>query len=240
MKLFVSAALLLAALAFSPSGFASCPNGPHTLYSQRAVSLDNDLVKIQSPDRKKILIVKRVWDDKSEEGVYFSFTVQAGSQSFTTHLEGYTNGEALWSLDSSAFAVTLTNNCGATAFVFSVGQGGVKAVDVDSVVRKAAVDVHGAVQKVFGIPLKCEIGLEVNSGVIDWLGASDELLIAAEVTPCSFCECSEMYEVYDVSLRQTRIIATYPQMTAKKKFWKLLGCELRDADDGCAERLQSK
>lgn len=146
MKRFVSTALmLLAASALSPREFASCPNGPHTLYSQRAVSFDNDLVKLQSPDREKILIVKRVWDSTSEEGVYFSFTVKAAGRSLRTRLEGYTNGEVVWSPDSSAFAVTATNNCGATAFVFDVTPMSLKAVEVDSVVQKA-----------FGMPVKCE------------------------------------------------------------------------------------
>lgn len=229
MKRFVSTALmLLAASALSPREFASCPNGPHTLYSQRAVSFDNDLVKLQSPDREKILIVKRVWDSTSEEGVYFSFTVKAAGRSLRTRLEGYTNGEVVWSPDSSAFAVTATNNCGATAFVFDVTPMSLKAVEVDSVVQKA-----------FGMPVKCEIPVQANTGVIDWLD-SDKILIAAEITPCSFCECSGMYEVYEVSLRQDRVVRTHTQMTAKKKFWKLLGCELRDADNSCAERLERK
>jgi hypothetical protein len=230
VKLFISTALLLLTTSvLSPRGFASCPDGPHTLYSQRAVSFDNDLVKLQSPDRKKILIVKRVWDDKSPEGVYFSFSVETAGRSLTTRLEEYTNGEALWSPDSSAFAVTATNNCGARAFVFDVEQGGLKAVDVDSVVQKA-----------FGMPVKCEIPVQANTGVVDWAGSSANILIAAEVTPCSFCECSGMYEVYDVDLRQGQIARTYTQMAAKKKLWKLLGCELRDADNGCADRLQRK
>ena len=199
------------------------------LYSQHAVSLDSDLVRVRSPDKKKILIVERVWDDKSAEGVYFSFTVEAAGRTLTTRLEGYTNGEVLWAPDSSAFAVTATNNCGATAFVFSIKQRDLDRVDVDS-----------AVQKAFGMPVKCEISVGANTGIIDWQEGSDRLLIAAEVTPCSFCECSGMYEVYDVDLRQRRIAGSYTQMAAKKKFWKLLGCELRDADNGCAERLQTK
>lgn len=242
MRLSAFFVLLVGAFyGFAPCCSASCPNGPHTLYSQRAVSLDNDVVKVQSPDRNKILIVKRVWDRKSAEGVYFSLTVEADGRSLATRLEGYTNGEVLWSPDSSAFAVTATDDCGATAFVFYVSRQGLKAVGVDSVVRKVAEDVDGAVYKVFGIPLKCEIGLELNTGIVGWVDGSDNLLIAAEVTACSsYCECPGMYEVYEVSLPQARIAATYPQMAAKKKFWKLLGCELRDADNACAERLQPK
>lgn len=214
---------------FVPCCSASCPSGPHTLYSQRATTLDPGVVKVKSPDGEKLLIAKIVYDDKAAEGVYLSFTVDVNGQSFNARLEGYTDGEVLWSPDSLAFAVTATNNCGATAFMFDVGQTGLKSVDLDRVIQKA-----------FGKPVKCEIPVAANTGVVDWLNGSRDVLIVGEVTPCSFCECPGMYEVYEISLPEARIAAKYPQIAAKTKFWKLLGCELRDADNTCAERLQPK
>jgi hypothetical protein len=43
-----------------------------------------------------------------------------------------------------------------------------------------------------------------------------------------------MFARFEISLPEAGIIRGYSQIEAKKNLWRLLGCELRDADDGCA------
>ncbi len=111
--------------------------------------------------------------------------------------------------------------------MFYVGETGLKKVGVSRIVEKA-----------FGSPVKCEVRVPPNTGFIDWLGGSDRILVAAEVVPVSVCQCSGMFKVYELSLPEVQILQTYSQIEAKQKFSNLLGCELRDANDKCAERLQ--
>lgn len=210
-------------------GDASCAKGPHTLYSQQAVSLDSGLVRIKSPDGMKVLVVKREDEAKNSDGVDMLFTVDAYQKMFSLRLPGF-NGEVLWSPDSSAFAVTETEGGGGignVAYLFYVSETGVKMEDVHSVVERA-----------FGTPAKCEVAVGPNTAIVGWLHGSKKILVAAEVVPVSLCECMGMYKVYELSVPDMRIVKTYSQITAKKRFWDLLGCELRDADSACAERLQ--
>jgi hypothetical protein len=47
-----------------------------------------------------------------------------------------------------------------------------------------------------------------------------------------------MFAAYEISVPEAHIIRSYSQAQAKRKFWSLLGCELLDADDGCASANQ--
>ncbi len=230
MKQFAPLVVLLAAsLGLSAEQKHSCPEGPHTLYSKRAVSLDSGLERLRSPDGKKLLTVRTVEDQKDPDGLHLSFTVNVAGKKFSTRLLGF-NAEVLWSQDSTAFAVTQTEGGGGIGYrvyVFYVGETGLKKVGVSRIVEKA-----------FGSPVKCEVPVPPNTGFIDWLGGSDRILVAAEVVPVSVCQCSGMFKVYELSLPEVQILQTYSQIEAKQKFSNLLGCELRDANDKCAERLQ--
>jgi len=231
MKKFAPLAVLLAAsAAVAAERKHSCPEGPHTLYSKRAVSLDSDLERLKSPDGRKLLTVRTVQDPKDPDGVYLSFTVSVAGKKFSTRLLGF-NAEVLWSQDSKAFAVTQTEGGGGIGYrvyVFYVDQTGLSKVDASKKVERA-----------FGRPANCEVPVPPNTGFVDWLAGSDRILVAAEVVPVSICQCSGMFKVYELSLPDVQILHTYTQIEAKRKFSDLLGCELQDADDKCAERLQS-
>jgi hypothetical protein len=206
-----------------------CPKGPHTQYSRRAVSLDSGLERIPSPDGTKVLTVRTVQSDKDPDGMHILFTVNVAGKKFQTRLLGF-NAEVLWASDSSAFAVNQTEGgggIGEEAYVFYLGESGLTKVDISAPVMKA-----------FGVPVKCEVPAPPNVAFIDWLGGSDKILVAAEVVPVSICQCSGMFSVYEVSLPEAKILHTYSQIEAKQKFPSFLGCELRSADDKCAQRLQ--
>jgi hypothetical protein len=153
--------------------------------------------------------------------------VSVAGKKFSTRLLGF-DAEVLWAQDSSAFAVTQTEGGGGIGYrvyVFYVDETGLKRVDVSTVVEKA-----------FGTPVKCEVPVPPNTGFVDWVDGSERILVAAEVIPVSYCQCSGMFKVYELSLPDVRILHTYSQIEAKQKFSNLLGCELHDADDKCAEQ----
>lgn len=230
LKHFASiAALLVVPLVSSAEPTNSCPEVPHTLYSKRAVSLGIGLEGLKSPDGKKLLSIRTVEDKKDADNSHLSFTVSVAGKKFSTMLLGF-DTEVVWAQDSSAFAVTVTEGGGGIgnrAYVFYVGENGLKKVDVSRIVERA-----------FGKPVKCDVQVPPNTGFVDWVGGSDRILVAAEVVPVSICQCNGMFKVYELSMPDARISRTYSQIEAKQKFSNLLGCELHDADDKCVEQLR--
>lgn len=227
MRPFAALMVLFAAsLGMSAEGNNSCPDGPHTLYSKRAMSLDSGSERIKSPDGKKLLTVKTIQDQMDPDGMHLSFTMDVARKEFSTELPGF-NAEVLWSPDSTAFAVTQTEGGGGIgyrAYVFYVGENGFNKVDVSDVVVKA-----------FGTQVKCEVPVPPNTGFVDWLDGSHRILVAAEVVPVSICHCSGTFKLYELSVPKVRILHAYSQIEAKQRFSNLLGCELHDADDKCTE-----
>ena len=209
---------------------APCPQGPHTLYSKRAVRFDGNRQTINSPDGRKALTINFASDQKDAEETYLVFSVHVGNKTFSERLLGF-NAEALWSPDSSAFAVTQTEGGGGIGYrvyVFYVNETGLRKVVVSDVVEKA-----------FGTPVKCEVSVPPNTGFVDWLGnRADRMLIAAEVVPVSICECSGTFKLYELTLPEVRVERTYSQTEAVNRFGNLLGCELRDANTGCGTNGQ--
>jgi len=198
----------------------------HTLYSWHASVFPRTL---KSPDGQKSLITERLPGTDDNEGS-LRYTVQAGIQRFSAELPGF-DTEVTWSPDSSAFAVTETEGGGGIgygAYIFRIGERGLQKMDLSPLAAKA-----------FGSPVKCEVPIAPNVGFIGWLD-SHRVLVAAEVVPVSICPCSGMFAAYEIRLPEAVIVRRYSQIEAKQKFWGFLGCELRDADDGCAGRLQAK
>lgn len=72
-----------------------------------------------------------------------------------------------------------------------------------------------------------------NLAGISWINGSKNLLIAAQILPHSNCDMMGTYSVYEIQLPSGKIIKKYTQLEAKKRFWNLLGPELRNADDEC-------
>ena len=218
--------ILLGAGLLSPS-FAqresSCDTTKdHPLYSWNASVL---VAALKSPDGKKVLTTERMpaKDDDDDLGS-IRYTVTFGGKRLTAELPGF-DAELSWSSDSAAFAVTETEvggGIGYGAYIFRMTDGGLEEINLSPLVAKA-----------FGSPAKCEVPVAPNVGFVGWLD-SRRVLVAAEVVPVSICQCMGMFAAYEILLPDATIIHRYTQAEAKKRFWDLLGCELRDADDGCA------
>jgi len=159
------------------------------------------------------------------------FTVRVGGKEFTTQLVGF-NAEVLWSPDSAAFGVTQTEGGGGIGYrvyLFFVGEDGIRRVDVSPTIEKA-----------FHIPGKCEVPVRPNTALVDWLQDSERILVAAEVIPVSICECKGTFRLYELSVPNLRIEASYSQRDAKQKFSQSLGCQLRTAADTCRDPTSRK
>jgi hypothetical protein len=224
---------LLVCLVVDAQERPGCPEGSHSLYSNRATSLDpasDHAVGVVSPDGQKTLVARRIEDNKDPDGMHMSYEVQVGGRTFTTDLLGF-NGEVAWSPDSKAFAVTQTEgggSLGSRVYVFYVEENSLRKLDVSR-----------PIEKDFGRPVKCEIDILPNTGFISWQADSSTLLVAAEVVPVSVCSCSGTFRVYEMNLPSVTVAMTYSQTEAKKRFWNLLGCELRNADDSCVKTLEA-
>jgi len=196
----------------------------HTLYSWKASVLAETL---KSPDGKKVLMMERLPPKDDGDGS-IRYTVIVGGSRFSAQLPGF-NAEISWSPDSLAFAVTETEGGGGIgygAYILRIGKSGMQEINLSPVVAKA-----------FGSPARCEVPVAPNIVFISWLD-SRRVLVVAEVVPVSICKCAGMFAACEVSFPEATIIRSYSQVEAKKKFWSLLGCELRDADDGCASGPQ--
>jgi hypothetical protein len=197
----------------------------HALYSQNATVLGRvSAVRVKSPDGKKSLTMERVAATTNDIGseTLIRYTVSAGGKRFSAQLPGF-NAEVSWAPDSSAFAVTETEGGGGIGYevyIFFIGDNGLHRVNLSPLVAPAVV------------PPKCEVPVVPNVGFIGWLD-SRRVLVAAEIVPVSICQCSGTFKAVEIVLPENRPLTAYAQKVAKKKFWNMLGCELRDADDDC-------
>jgi hypothetical protein len=199
--------------------------GTEPLYARQA-STDGPLT---SPDGQKVLTIAAFQDRKDPDG-YISYRVRAGAKTLTARLSGFRT-EALWSPDSSAFAANQTvggGGIGERAFVFYLEKN-----------KLRRVDIFRRVEEMFGSPVKCEVPVPPNTGVIQWLGPK-RVLVAAEVVPVSICQCSGTFQTYELSLPDLKLLRVYPQAKTKELLIDELGCELQRADDRCARSWQKK
>jgi hypothetical protein len=195
----------------------ACPAGDHTFYSRKAVPLNTDQVVLRSPDMTKLLTVKRVIDPKDKDGMHIQFRLSVNGREFIAATLGF-NAEVLWSPNSEAFAATIVEGGGGfgeRSYVYYAGENGLRKVDISL-----------PVEKVFRTPGKCEIHVAPNTGIIDWLAGSRQLLAAAEVVPVSACECMGTYKVFAVNLSDLSIDKSFTEREAQSKLWPFLGCEL--------------
>ncbi len=208
----------------------ACAGGTGALYSRHATVLNHG--SLRSPDGKKNLTVGPASDPKTPNGSGLVFTVRVGERKFTAQLAGF-DAEVLWSPDSAAFGVTQTEGGGGIGYrvyLFFVGEDGIRRVDVSPLVEKA-----------FPMPGKCEVPVGPNTALVDWLQqGSERVLVAAEVVPVSICQCRGVFRLYEISIPNLRIEASYSQRDAKRKFSQSLGCELRTAADTCGDPTSRK
>ncbi|MGH9773785.1 MAG: hypothetical protein ACRD50_02430 [Candidatus Acidiferrales bacterium] len=212
--------LVLAGTALGQKQLLCDTSGPHPLYSKRASTIEKG--ELRSPDGQKILKVTRIPDISDRTEGQLHFIVKARSKQYSADLAGFA-AEVTWSPDSSAFAVTQTEGGGGIGYrvyIFYIEPNELRKLVVSDLIVRA-----------FGTPVKCEVPVPPNTGFVAWLGGSNRVLIAAEVVPVSICECSGMFRVYEVRLSDLRIVKSFDQSHAKKKFADVLGCELINAKE---------
>jgi hypothetical protein len=178
---------------------------------------------ITAPDGKKSIVVKTV------EGLP-TILIRAGSHVYSTRLAPLIDAEAAWTPDSKAFFVTYSD-AGAVGryhvLVVYVTDAGIHVIepvpDGSSLFKPTCFDPE--------LP---------NVGAIGWIGnGSDRLAIAVEVPPHSSCASMGTFKAYVIQLPSGRVVSNYGQIEAKRTFSKLIGGELRGADNECIEKPQS-
>lgn len=178
---------------------------------------------IPAPDGKKSIVVKTV------EGLP-AILVRAGGHFYYPSVPPLLNAEAAWAPDSKAFFVTYSDagNVGRyhvlVVYVTDVGVHVIEPVpDGGSLFKPTCFDPEPP-----------------NVGAIGWLGSvSDRLAIAVEVPPHSSCASMGTFKVYEIQLPGGRVVSTYGQIAAKRAFSRLIGIELRNADDDCIRKPQT-
>ena len=95
-----------------------------------------------------------------------------------------------------------------------------------------ARDLTEIVARQFGDPVRCGWPEDPNVGRIAWTKGG-HILAAAEIVSHSNCDSFGTFVAYEVDPVAGKVLASYNQLKAKKKFWTLLGSELRNAPDGC-------
>lgn len=174
-----------------------------------------------SPDKRWKITTGGVDDDT------LPFRVRGRFGTFDFATPDVVDAELVWSPDSLA------------AFFTGSDGGAVGTYHTHVIYRRAGhltqVDLSPLIIKRFGHPVRCYEPEDPNVGGITWLG-KDRLLVAAEIPPHSNCDAMGTFTAYEVDLRTLRIVKTYSQIEAKRRFWSALGSELREAQDGCDRR----
>jgi len=197
----------------------NCAGQP--LYSSHGVESG----PVTSPDGQKIVTMERK-EGKPDD--YTIYHVQVGSKQLKARLTGFRT-EILWSPDSKSFAVNQTEGgggIGQRAYVFYIKSNHLHKIDVST-----------PVEKEFGRPVKCEVGVDPNTAVLEWLDPK-RILVVAEIVNVSICKCPGTFMTYELSFPDLRILQIYSQAETRRRFSRSLGCELRPADDSCARTWQ--
>ena len=140
------------------------------------------------------------------------------------------DAELVWAPDSSAAFFTGSDGG-------NVGSFGLHVIHRQGD-RLVETNLGPLIIKRFGHPVRCYDPEDPNVGGIAWLG-KDRLLVAAEIRPHSNCDAMGTFKAYEVDLATLKIVRTYTQRDAKRRFWSVLGAELRGAEDGCDRRQKT-
>ena len=135
--------------------------------------------------------------------------------------------ELLWAPGGDALMVTISGS----------GLNGIYDLILVDRFRGAARErnLSGLVRRRFGHPVRCDYPEPPNVAGIAWL-ANGNILVAAEIVHHSNCDSYGTFAAYEVDPADLRIVRTYDQIEAKRRFRPLLGWKIADAPDRCILR----
>ncbi|MGH8674970.1 MAG: hypothetical protein ACREVG_11735 [Burkholderiales bacterium] len=235
MKIVLMALVALLLLPCAAQQSEECPPGPeYSLLATEVPTSNSDDPKefgpVVSPDGRKSLTVKHILY-KDDDGLLLKFLVDGRE---VARKEDSANGaEILWSPDSNYVAVTTTWCCS------GFGGGYLLLYRVDGR-RLRRYEVSGTIIDAFQTVVKCELKTDslLRTAAVVWL-APDRLLVIAHVVRVSVCDSTGLFEAYEVTVPDFRIVTRYNQVEAKEKFWTSMGCGLRIANDECVRNPKS-
>ncbi len=200
-----------------------------SMYSRSATSIwASGDVTIPAPDGKKAIVVKHPENPASEET--HTVLIRVGSHVYRTKIGALVNAEAAWAPDSKAFFVTYSDAGGIGTYhvrVVYVSDAGIHAIEPVPNGRRLFKPT-------------CFDPEMPNVGAIGWIGnGSDRLAIAGVVPPHSSCASMGTFKAFVIHLPDRKVVSEYGQIEAKSSFSKLIGSELRYAEDSCIENPQS-
>jgi hypothetical protein len=99
--------------------------------------------------------------------------------------------------------------------------------------RLIVKDLSPLARRAFRQPVKCGWSEYPNVAAIRWLDNSAKPIVAAEIVHHSNCDSFGPFRAYEIDWRSMKILASFGQLEAKRRFHEALGFELRDAPDKC-------
>jgi hypothetical protein len=95
------------------------------------------------------------------------------------------------------------------------------------------VPLSAGIVRRFGHPVWCNWPEDPNVGAIAWLQGSVRLLVAAQIMGHSNCDSRSTFRTYEVEIGTRKILRSYGQLEAKRRFQEQLGQWLLEAPDTC-------
>jgi len=177
----------------------------------------------KSPDGRKEVTIKLV-DDNADDFPTDVFVVTGGKR-ISARISFGLNAQVLWRPDSTGFAITGSEE----------GANGQYETDVFEMRggKLVRAPLTKLVQEAFGHPVKCGWPEAPNVVAVQWLGASSQLVVAAQIISHSNCDSMGTFKAYVVDTVTQRLVRVYDQIQAKQRFGSALGEWLRDAKDSC-------
>jgi len=175
---------------------------------------------IRSPNGKITVVTRATAEDAK------TFAVDAAGRTFPITSEGWPCPEIGWSASSDRFFVTYSDGGAIGSYhvaAYALANGKLTELPVAADVSRDFLTRYP----------KCFRPETPNVAGIAWSRDASRLLVAAEVLPHSNCDEMGTFRVYEVAVPGGKIVRRYSQIEAKKLFRRLLGPELRNADDSC-------
>jgi len=86
------------------------------------------------------------------------------------------------------------------------------------------------VHKAFGAPVKCAVPEKPNVGALKWID-NRRIVVVAQIIQHSVCDSFGTFKAYEIDVRDRRVVRSYGQLVAKKRFADDLGSLVKDAPD---------